>query len=400
MNHFRLILLLTISSWGVDIYFNTTTRVDETKIPTPNPSYQQELEYKNSILLSDEFKVGQGKFAFGIESDYSNEERSSKKSSFESHLTEFFYSLPMNESIYIDIGKKKLNTYNSFFYAPTDFLKVNWNPKNILSKETSDKLVEGRWMLTLEQLSERYSIKFSFLPEVSFDDDSKWSNLTSTQKREYLLSLSFVNDLDVDSTIYLYKKKNDKSSFGLNLNSVIGKSVGLYSSFAISEKEKLPYISEDYKSIEEKEIKCKYDLVLGTNIALDDSSTLIAEYLYHNKNGNYDNKKRYLKYANSLWKNNLDSSAIDKLDSFELFTLSRDYLFLRYKKEFKNKFFLETIHSSNLSDGSGFFLNKIGQASDDKKIIVGSQIFHGKEESEFGISPLEWRVFLELEFVW
>lgn len=399
-----LFFLVQVSVVATDFYYNSTLMQEQNTIPAQVPTTSQILKYKNALLVNEKLDSFENfTIDIGFELDYTADESDPERDiKTKSSLTELLYTLQLNEILFLDFGKKKVETSNTFFYSPTDFFQSSWNPSSIISKNANDKLSEGVWLLGSEYFSDNFSINVIFMPSVKYaKSDNSFQNLTSEQDDQYLITFTTTSEQNMDTSLFFYFL--DEPIIGLNNNTFWGEHIGLYSSITIARQGEMQSVKFDNNNsiiLVNEEKDYPYDIVIGSNITFDTTNNLIIEYLYHSYSLSKDDYRNLIRQTRERWLQTLSPISFEALNSFDAFTLSKDYLFLRYIKKLNNSFFLEIMHTGNLTDGSGFILNKVGHTFDNGLFAVSSQHFHGEENSEFGVIPLESRLFIEMELTW
>ena len=347
---------------------------------------------------------------------------SSEQSDRDTHFitNEFFLDLYLVDLAYLRAGKKRELWGVGWTFSPIDYI-LDW-PKNLVDPTESR---EGKYLAMLEVPVADSALSLVYFPDVEFDLQSELgqSGIPDTigeEEGSYGVRASFLLwDTDLSLVYYRTDKIPDlqKNYFGLSLNrywldlgayiDVEGHKGNNLERVQKTEIGQYAFLSgEDLVEEMGADDDIYVNFAVGANYTFPEDSKVTLEYYRNNEGYNDDEFDEFVKfveheaYIHRLLKDEASEKKLLKANQLLADRIRMNYLSIAYDRPNTfDDFFPHLGVIICLDDGSSLVNGVVTyNVRDDTSISLDARAYLGDSDTEWGMKPDNYRIFMKLTY--
>jgi len=411
--------------FGMRNYLKVSTYYDDLiEYPNINPSNILALDKEALFLeVNTQFELTYlADYQFKADISYQYCPGSDQQSKRDTHFitNEFYFDLYPAELAYLKVGKKRETWGIGWTFSPID--NIIDPPKNLVDPTESR---EGMYLAGLEIPFGNGSFSFVYFPDVEFDMFTEYgeSGIPETMFVDpgtYGLRASYLLwDTDIAATYYHWDRVPDlrKDYFGLSFNR-FWLDLGAYLEIEGHkgkdlERVQKTEIGQNYFPLEDELVELKKDedaiyvnFAVGANYTFPDSSKVALEYFRNNEgydDDEFDEFVDFIKHEaliHRIIQDDFSKFKVLKANQILGGRIRKNYLSFSFDRPNTFDDFFPHLGAIICLDDGSFMLNGILAYSvrDDTSISLDVKKYVGDDDTEWGLKPDDYRVFLSVKY--
>ena len=333
---------------------------------------------------------------------------------------EFYFDLFVAKLAYFNVGKKRVPWGVGWTFSPVDDV-MDWQKNPV---DPSDSR-EGKYLAMVKAPVGNASFSFAIFPDVEYDLESEEGQAGIPRKMDFddpaleARALFLLWDTDV---AFIYNRIDripdlNKDYFGLTMNRYWG-DLGAYVDLTGHEGNDLERVQktetgqnyfptgDELVALKRADDSIYVNFAVGANYSFSDNTKVALEYFRNNEGYNDDEFDEFYNFIKTealtqkLMSDEYSRLKILKANQIIGDRIRRNYLSLTFDRPFTFDDFNPHLGAIiNLDDGS-FLLNGVIEYAvrDDTSITLDTKWYVGDDDTEYGIRPDNFRLFMKVQY--